>query len=103
MYNETDPTWNLKVMGVTEAAQIKISNRLGSSAKLPVFQIADSSSLWGPLDDLRSKNAGAMTSIDFEGGLSKPWLPNFEIEKYFFSPWIRQNFFQGQKIEILPR
>jgi hypothetical protein len=38
-------------MGVTEEAQIKISNRLGSSAK--------------------SKNAGAMTSIDFEGGLFK--------------------------------
>ncbi len=66
MYNETDPTWNLKVMGVTEVAQIKISNRLGSSAK--------------------SKNAGAMTSIDFEGGLFKHWLPNFEIEKSFFFP-----------------
>jgi hypothetical protein len=37
-----------------------------------------------------------------------PWVPNFEIKKpyflveYFF-PWIRRNFFLGQKIKILPR
>jgi hypothetical protein len=58
-------------MGVTEATKIKISNRLGSSAKSAFFQIADSSSLWGPLDDLRLKNAKATTPLnfDFEGGL----------------------------------
>jgi hypothetical protein len=50
-------------MGVTEAAKIKISNRLGSSAKSAFFQIADSGSLWGPLDDLGSKNAKAMNPI----------------------------------------
>jgi hypothetical protein len=58
-------------MGVTEAAKIKTSNCLGSSAKLAFFQIADSHCLGGPLDDLKSKNAKAMTSIkiDFEGRL----------------------------------
>ncbi len=40
--------------GVTEATKIKISNRLGSSAKQASFQIADSGSLWRPLDDLGS-------------------------------------------------
>jgi hypothetical protein len=40
-------------MGVTEAAKIKISNRLGSSDKSAFFQIADLRSLWEPLDDLR--------------------------------------------------
>jgi hypothetical protein len=50
-------------MGVTEASKIKISNHLGSSAKSAFFQIADSSSLLGPLDDLGSKNAKAMTPI----------------------------------------
>jgi hypothetical protein len=48
-------------MGVTEAAKIKISNRLGSTAKSAFFQIADSGRLSGPLKDLGSK-------IDFEGG-----------------------------------
>jgi hypothetical protein len=43
-YDKTDPTY-LKVMGVTKAAKIKISNRLGSSTKSAYFQIADSSSL----------------------------------------------------------
>ncbi len=56
-------------MGVTEEVKIKISNRKGSTAKLPFFQIVDSSSLWGPLDDLGSKNAKAKTPIDFEGGV----------------------------------
>jgi hypothetical protein len=42
---------------------------LGSSAKSAFFQIADSSSLWGPLDDLGSKNAKAMTPIKIWGGL----------------------------------
>ena len=56
-------------MGVTEAAKIKISNRLGSRDKSAFFQIVDSGRLWGPLDDLGSKNAKAMTPIDFEGGL----------------------------------
>jgi hypothetical protein len=56
-------------MGVTEAAKIKISNHSGSRAKSAFFQIADSGSPWGPLDDLRSKNVKAMTPIDFEGGL----------------------------------
>jgi hypothetical protein len=51
-------------MGVTEAAKIKISSRLGFSAKSAFFQIADSGSLWGPLDDLESKNAKAMTPIE---------------------------------------
>ncbi len=57
-------------MGVTEAAKIKISNRLGSSAKSAFIQIADSGSLWGPLDDFGSKNAKAMTPIKilFWGG-----------------------------------
>ncbi len=57
-------------MGVTEATKIKISNRLGSSAKSAFFQITDSSSLWGPLDDLGSKNAKATTAfkIWFWGG-----------------------------------
>ncbi len=50
-------------MGVTEAAKIKISNRLSSSAKSAFFQIKDSGSLWGPLDNLGSKNAKAMTPI----------------------------------------
>jgi hypothetical protein len=58
-------------MGVTEAAKIKISNCLGSSAKSAFFQIGDSGSLWVPLDDLGSKNAKAMTPIKicFWGGL----------------------------------
>ncbi len=58
-------------MGVTKATKIKISNSLGSSVKSAYFQIADSSSLWGPLDDLKSKNAMAMTpiKIGFEGVL----------------------------------
>ncbi len=56
-------------MGVFEATKIKTSNRLGSSAKSAFFQIADSSSLWGPLDDLGSKNAKAMTPIKIWGGL----------------------------------
>jgi hypothetical protein len=51
-------------MGVTEAAKIKISNRLGSSAKSAFFQIADSSSPWGSLDDLGSKNATATSPIE---------------------------------------
>ncbi len=57
-------------MGVTEAAKIKISNRLGSTAKYAFFRIADSGRLWGPLDDLGSKNAKAMTPIKiwFWGG-----------------------------------
>ncbi len=50
-------------MKVKESAKIKISNRLGSSAKLAFFQIADSVRLWGPLDDLGSKNVEAMTPI----------------------------------------
>ena len=50
-------------MEATEAAKIKISNCLGSSAKSAFFQISDSSSLWGPLDDLESKNAKATTPI----------------------------------------
>jgi hypothetical protein len=48
---------------VTEAVKIKIPNCLGSSAKSAFFQIADSGSLWGPLDDLGSKNARAITPI----------------------------------------
>jgi hypothetical protein len=77
-------------MGVTEAAKIKIWNHLSSSAKSAFFQIADSSSLWGPLDDLSSINVKAMTSIffliDFEGVSFKPWVPNFEIgEPYFLA------------------
>jgi hypothetical protein len=48
-------------MGVTEAAKIKISNRSGSTAKLAFFQIADWSSLLGPLNDLGLKNAKATT------------------------------------------
>ncbi len=58
-------------MGVAEAAKIKIFNRSGSTAKLAFFQIADSGSLWGPLDDLGSKNARAITPIEiwFWGGL----------------------------------
>jgi hypothetical protein len=57
-------------MGVIEIAKIKISSRLGSSAKSVIFQIADSSSPWGPLDDLGSKNAKATTPIKiwFWGG-----------------------------------
>ncbi len=51
-------------MGVTEAAKIKIANRSGSTAKSAFFQIADSGSLWGPLDDLGSKNARAITPIE---------------------------------------
>ena len=94
-------------MGVTEATKIKISNRLGSTAKSAFFQIADSGRLWGPLDDIRSKSAKAMTpiKIDFEGVCFIPWVPNFEIGKpyflagYFF-PSIRPNFFLGQKIKI---
>jgi hypothetical protein len=39
-------------MGVTEAAKIKISNRLGSTAKSAFFQIADSGRLSGPLKGL---------------------------------------------------
>ena len=60
----------MKVMGVTEAAKIKISNRLGSSDKSAFFQIANSGSLWGPLDDLKSKNVKEMTPIKiwFWGG-----------------------------------
>ncbi len=58
-------------MGVTEAAKIKLSNRSGSTAKSAFFQIAVSGRLWGTLDDLRSKNAKAMTPIKiwFWGGL----------------------------------
>jgi hypothetical protein len=57
-------------MGVTEATKNKILNCLGSSAKSAFFQIADSGSLWGPLDDLGSKNARAITPIEiwFWGG-----------------------------------
>ncbi len=90
-------------MGVTEATKIKMSNGLGSTAKSAFFQIVDSGSLWGPLDDLKTKNAKAMTPIkfDFEGVSLIPWMPNFEIEKtYFFAiyvfPWIRPNFFVGK-------
>ena len=73
-------------MGVTEAAKIKMSNRLGSSAKSAYFQIADSGSLWGPLDDLGSKNAKAMTPIKiwFWGVSVIPWVPNFEIGETYF-------------------
>ncbi len=46
-----------------EAPKIKISNSLGSSDQSAFFQIAHSSSIWGPLDDLKSKNAKAMTQI----------------------------------------
>ncbi len=58
-------------MGVTEAAKIQMSNRLGSSGKSAFFRIADSGRLWGTLDDLRWKNAKAMTPIKilFWGGL----------------------------------
>ncbi len=58
-------------MGVTEAAKIKISNRLGFSAKSAFFQIADSGSLSGPLDDLGSKmqELSPPLKFDFEGGL----------------------------------
>ena len=72
-------------MGVTEAAKIKMSNRLGSSAKSAFFQIANSGSLWGPLDDLGSKNAKALTPIKiFRGVCFIPWVPNFEIENPIF-------------------
>ena len=50
--------------------------------------------------------AASVTSIDFEGGLFKHWLPNFEIEKSFFFPWIRHNFFSRAQnrnfAEIMP-
>ncbi len=52
-------------MGVTEAAKIKISNCSAYSGKSAFFQITDSSSFLGPLDDLGSKNAKAMTPIKF--------------------------------------
>ncbi len=50
-------------MGFTEAAKIKISKRLGSSAKSAFFQISDSSSLWGPLNDFGQKDVQRMTPI----------------------------------------
>jgi hypothetical protein len=58
-------------MEVTEAAKIKISNRLGSSAKSVFFQIADSGSLWGPLDDLGQKMPRQWPPLKFDskGGL----------------------------------
>jgi len=59
-------TSDQNILRVTEAAKIKISNGLGSSAE-SFFQIADSSSLLGLLDDLGSKNKGK--DFDFEGGL----------------------------------
>jgi hypothetical protein len=75
------------------------------------FQIADSSSLWGPLHDLGSKYAIATTpfKILFWGGVCFiPWVPNFEIgEPYFlveiFFSSIRPNFFLGKKFKIPPR
>ncbi len=74
-------------MGVTEAAKIKISNRLGSSAKKAFFQIADLGSLWGPLDDLGSKNAKAMTPIKiwfWGGSLLYPECLTLKLEKPIF-------------------
>ena len=92
-------------MGVTEAEKIKISNRSGSSGKSAFFQILDSGRLWGPLDDLDQKKPRQWPPLkfDFEGVCLLPWVPNFEIgEPYFlaghFFPWIRPNFFIGQKI-----
>jgi hypothetical protein len=61
-------TSDQNILRITEAAKIKISNGLGSSAEsYKNFQIADSSSLLGLLDDLGSKNKGK--DFDFEGGL----------------------------------
>jgi hypothetical protein len=74
-------------MGVTEAVKIKISKRLGFSAKSAFFQIADSGSLWGPLDDLGSKNARAITPIEiwFWGwSLLYPECLTLELEKPIF-------------------
>ncbi len=76
-------------MGVTEAEKIKILNRLGFSAKSAFFQIADSGSLWGPLDDLGSKNARAITPIEiwfWGGSLLYPECLTLELEKPIFWP-----------------
>jgi len=74
-------------VGVIEIAKIKISNRLGSSAKSAFFQIADLSSLWGPLDALGSKNAKATTPIKiwfWEGSVLFPECLTLKLENPMF-------------------
>ncbi len=101
-YYKSDPTYNLKVMGVTNAA--KISNGLYSSVKSAFYQLGDSSSLWRPLDDLGSKNLilrwvflySECLTLKLEnpkfsrifylsyGKNSKFWRVNLSLQKYTF-------------------
>ncbi len=60
------------------------------------------------ISDQKMQELPPPLKFDFEGVCFTPWVPNFEIENPYFLaeyvfPWIRPNFFLGQKIKIQPR